>query len=88
MPIVQINLVEGRTPEQLARMIEGVSRAIADALDAPLGTVRVMVNELRPHQYGVGGDPWPVVLANRGAADAPSHDQPSHDRPSHDPPPD
>lgn len=70
MPIVQINLVEGRTPEQLASMIDGVSHAIADALDAPIATVRIMVNEMQPHQYGVGGDPWPVVLAHREAAAA------------------
>lgn len=81
MPIVQINLVEGRTPDQLARMIEGVSRAIAESLDAPLGTVRVMVNELQPHQYGVGGDPWPVVVANRRAAAATPTDATSNDPP-------
>ena len=75
MPIVQINLVEGRTPDQLARMIEGVSEAIAEALDAPISTVRIMVNELAPHQYGIGGEPWPVVVARREAA-ASSHPPP------------
>lgn len=67
MPIVQVNLVEGRTPEQIAAMIRGVSEAIATSLDAPIETVRVIVNEMAEHQYGVGGDPWPEVRRKRAA---------------------
>lgn len=68
MPIVQVNLVEGRSPEQIAGMIRGVSQAIAEALDAPIESVRVIVNEMAEHQYGVGGAPWPEVRAAREAA--------------------
>jgi len=65
MPLVTINLMEGRPPEKIERMITGVSDAIADALDAPIDSVRIVVNEMREHQYGVGGKPWRVVQAER-----------------------
>lgn len=68
MPIVQVNLVEGRSPEQIAAMIRGISESIAEALDAPIESVRVIVNEMAEHQYGVGGAPWPEAQRARAAA--------------------
>jgi len=67
MPLVYINLMEGRPPEKIEKMITAVSEAIADSLEAPIETVRIMVNEMQPHQYGVGGKPWTVVKAEREA---------------------
>lgn len=68
MPIVQINMVEGRPPARIEAMITAVSEAIATALDAPIDNVRVMVNEMQEHQYGVGGKPIAQVRAERRAA--------------------
>ena len=68
MPLVHIDLMEGRTERQIAEMIRTVSEAIATALEAPIGTVRVIVNEMRPHQYGVGGKAWPAVVEERRLA--------------------
>jgi 4-oxalocrotonate tautomerase len=68
MPLVNINMMEGRPKEKIEDMIKAVSHAIADSLDAPLETVRVMVNEMEPHQYGIGGKPISVVRAEREAA--------------------
>ncbi|MGH9116753.1 MAG: 2-hydroxymuconate tautomerase [Acidimicrobiales bacterium] len=65
MPLVHIDLMEGRPPERVEEMIAAVSEAIASTLDAPIETVRVVVNEIRPHQYGVGGKPWSVVVEER-----------------------
>lgn len=67
MPIVQINMVEGRPPEKVEAMIAAVSEAIATAIDAPIENVRVMVNEMQEHQYGVGGRPIAEVRARRAA---------------------
>jgi 4-oxalocrotonate tautomerase len=69
MPLVRIDMMEGRPPEKIEAMISAVSRAIADTLEAPIDTVRVMVNEMAPHQYGVGGKPWRVVLEERRRAE-------------------
>ena len=65
MPLVHIDMMKGRPPEKVASMITAVSEAIAHSLDAPLASVRVIVNEMEPHQYGVGGKPWPEVVAER-----------------------
>ena len=65
MPIVHIDLVEGRPPERIEAMIRAVSDAMATSLDAPIDSVRVVVNEMSPHQFGVGGRPWPEVAAER-----------------------
>lgn len=68
MPLVSINLMEGRPPETIERMIAAVSEAIADSLEAPIGSVRIMVNEMQPHQYGIGGEPWRIVQEERARA--------------------
>lgn len=67
MPIVQINMIEGRSPEKIEKMISAVSEAIATSLEAPIETVRIMVNEMEHHQYGVAGKAWTVVSAERAA---------------------
>jgi 4-oxalocrotonate tautomerase len=70
MPLVHINLMEGRPPETIEAMITAVSHAIADSIGCDLGTVRVMVREMKEHQYGVGGKPMRVVRTERAAAAA------------------
>ncbi|MGQ0848406.1 MAG: tautomerase family protein [Actinomycetota bacterium] len=67
MPLVYINLMEGRPPAKIEKMITAVSEAIASSLEAPIDTVRVMVYEMAPHQYGVGGKPFTEVIAERAA---------------------
>lgn len=70
MPIVTVNLVEGRSPEQIENMIAEVSDALARSLDAPIETVRIMVNEMAPHGFGIAGRPARLVMAEREAAAA------------------
>ena len=68
MPIVHVNLMEGRPPEKIEKMIVAVSEAIATTLEAPIESVRVMVHEMETHQYGIGGKPWRVVKEERARA--------------------
>lgn len=65
MPLVHIDLMEGRPPERLERMIAEVSQAIAESLDAPMDSIRIIINEMKPYQYGVGGMSWPAVVEAR-----------------------
>lgn len=65
MPLVHIDLTKGRPKEKIEDMIRAVSQAIATSLDSPVGSVRVVVNEMEHYQYGVGGKPWPEVVAER-----------------------
>lgn len=55
MPIAQINIVEGRTDEQKERLILEVSDAISRSLDAPLESVRVIINEMPRQHFGIAG---------------------------------
>ncbi len=68
MPIVTVNMMEGRDPERIQEMIAEVSKAISHSLDAPIESIRVIVNEMEPHQYGIAGRPAGEVMAERRAA--------------------
>lgn len=65
MPLVYVNMMKGRSPDQIESMIGAMSEAIATSLDAPLDSVRVMVNEMDDHQFGVGGKPMRVIRQER-----------------------
>ena len=55
MPIATLNIIEGRTDEQKERLIEKVTLAINEAIDAPIETIRVILNEMPKQHYGIGG---------------------------------
>lgn len=57
MPIVEITLIEGRAPEAKVRLIRQVSDAVADAIAAPLDSVRVILREVPATHFGAGGEP-------------------------------
>ncbi len=65
MPIVQVSLMEGRPEEKIEKMVTAVSEAVAASLEAPIETVRVIVYEMQPHQYGIGGKPYRVTMEER-----------------------
>ena len=52
MPLIEVTLVQGRTPEQLRTLITGLTQAAVDAVDAPLAAVRVVARVQMPG----GGD--------------------------------
>ncbi|PFH78859.1 4-oxalocrotonate tautomerase [Bacillus cereus] len=55
MPIVQIQIIEGRRQEQIQNLISDVTEAVAKNLDVDVGRVRVLVNEIPSSYWGVGG---------------------------------
>ena len=55
MPIATINIVEGRTDEQKEKLIEKVTLAIHEAIDAPISNVRVILNEMPKEHFGIAG---------------------------------
>ncbi|ATG74939.1 2-hydroxymuconate tautomerase [Zobellella denitrificans] len=55
MPIVLVNMMEGRNDAQKEAVIEEVTAALVRALDAPRESVRVLINELPPQHFGIGG---------------------------------
>jgi len=55
MPIIAVSLLEGRTDEQLATLIAQLTEAATTSLGVPAATVRVLLNEVPPSHWGVGG---------------------------------
>lgn len=56
MPLVQITLAKGRTPEQLTALGAAVTAAVHESIGAPTGNVRVVVQECEPEHWFVGGE--------------------------------
>jgi 4-oxalocrotonate tautomerase len=55
MPIVEITLIEGRTDEAKERLHAKVADAIHEAIDAPKDSIRVIIREVPPIHFSVGG---------------------------------
>ncbi len=55
MPFVQIYLLEGRTEEQKRKVIEKVTAAMMEAVDAPIENVRVWIHDMPNTNWGIAG---------------------------------
>ncbi len=55
MPFAQVFIMEGRTEEQKRAVIEKVSAALSEAVDAPLQNVRVWITEVPKTNWGIAG---------------------------------
>jgi 4-oxalocrotonate tautomerase len=61
MPLIEVTLVEGRTPEQLRALISALTTAACDTVGAPKESVRVVVREVRATHWAAGD----VTIAER-----------------------
>lgn len=57
MPILDVSLLEGRSPEVKRRLIEELTDTVVRVLDAQPSTVRVILREVPPSHWGVAGEP-------------------------------
>ncbi|HEU5104011.1 MAG TPA: 2-hydroxymuconate tautomerase family protein [Roseiflexaceae bacterium] len=55
MPIVRIELLEGRAPELKEELIRRVTEAVTTTLAVQPAQVRVLLYELPPQHWGVSG---------------------------------
>ncbi|MGE3286295.1 MAG: 4-oxalocrotonate tautomerase family protein [Pseudonocardia sp.] len=56
MPLIQVTLARGRTPEQLTAFAQALTAAAEEALGAKRETVRVVLTECEPENWFVGGE--------------------------------
>lgn len=54
MPIVEVSLASGRSPEQIRSLISHLTAAVVESIGAPLEAVRVLVREVSPDHWAVG----------------------------------
>jgi 4-oxalocrotonate tautomerase len=57
MPIVQIDMIAGRTPEKKEQLIKKVTDAIVEVLQIPADRVRVVIHDIPKENLGRGGIP-------------------------------
>ena len=70
MPLVRIDIMEGRPPEKIREMHERVAALVAEILDAPIERVRTYITQFPPQAWGIGGVPADVARADDIAARA------------------
>lgn len=54
MPIVDVSIIQGRSPEQIRRLISEVTGAVERALEIPGDRVRVLVREVPATHWAAG----------------------------------
>ena len=54
MPLINVQIVAGRSGEQKRKLMQGLARAAIEALDAPEASVRVILTEVPPEHWGMG----------------------------------
>jgi 4-oxalocrotonate tautomerase len=57
MPIVQISMIQGRTPEKKEQLIKKVTEAIIEVLKIPADRIHVILCEFPKENLGHGGVP-------------------------------
>ncbi|GGO84163.1 tautomerase [Marinobacterium nitratireducens] len=55
MPVIQVNMIEGRSEKQKEALIQELTEACYKAISAPHESVRVLINEIPKKHYGIGG---------------------------------
>ncbi|CAE6749570.1 hypothetical protein R69658_02651 [Paraburkholderia aspalathi] len=55
MPTLEVYLPAGHAEARKAQLITGLTQATVDAIGAPVESVRVLLSELPPHDFGIGG---------------------------------
>jgi len=64
MPIVQIEMLEGRNLEQKREMVKGVTDALVKSLKCPPEVVHIIIREMKPENVAENGA---LFLDSRGS---------------------
>ena len=57
MPIVNIQMMEGRTDEQKTALIREVTDAVMSSISSPEENIRVLIHEFPKKHFGISGVP-------------------------------
>ena len=73
MPIVRIDLVAGRSPDRIRNLISRVTEAVVATLEVRPEQVRVLLTEVSPEHWAIGGATM-AELAARDTTKDTNHD--------------
>ena len=68
MPLVRIDIMEGRPPEKIRELHSRVAELVAEILDTPIERVRTYITQFPPEAWGIGG--VPASVARRAEVEA------------------
>ena len=55
MPIVTVKMLEGRTDEQKKALVEQVTAAVVETVNAPAEAVSIIIEEMAKNHYAKAG---------------------------------
>lgn len=61
MPLIEVHLCAGRTDDEKKELLFAITEAVHKAIGAPIGSIRVWVNEIRATEIMAAG----VLLSDR-----------------------
>ncbi len=65
MPIVTVKLLKGRSLEQKQGVIRGITDAVCEHLSVGAEQVRVILEEMEPDDFGIGGEPVSIAMKRK-----------------------
>lgn len=65
MPIIEVSVAAGRSPEQLREFMAELHNAAERALNAPPASIRVLLREVEPEHWLSGGQTLAEKAANQ-----------------------
>ena len=67
MPIIQINIAEGRTAEQKLAAYAAITEAVVRTLDVRAEQVRIQINEVKDENFAIAGETMGMRAAKESA---------------------
>lgn len=55
MPILQIEMLKGRTIEQKRMLVEKVTQAVSESVNCPKEAVRIIIRDMEFEDFAAGG---------------------------------
>lgn len=55
MPLIQVTMIEGRSADAKAALLQALTQAAVDAVGAPRESIRVILQEVPASHWAVGG---------------------------------
>jgi 4-oxalocrotonate tautomerase len=77
MPLVRIDLMEGRPPEVIEELHARVAQLVSEIVDTPIERVRTYITQFPPEAWGIGG--VPANVARREEVEARAADRTERD---------
>lgn len=70
MPIIRVEMFEGRTPEQKSNLVKAMTQGFIDTCGGTPDQIHVVIQDVSPGDWGFGGQLVSERIAQKEAGDA------------------